>query len=48
MLATFRFLTLGWGPGLTHKQYTRLERLASIKQPSLLRKFVNYVRKNVV
>jgi hypothetical protein len=32
-------------PGLTHKHYTRLERLARIKHSSLLRKFVYYDRK---
>ncbi len=32
-------------PGLAHKQYTGLERLARIKHSSLLWKFVNYDRK---
>jgi hypothetical protein len=36
-----RFFT--WvGPGLSCKHYTKLERLASYKHSSLLRKFVNY------
>jgi hypothetical protein len=33
------------GSGLTRKHYTRMERLASNKQSSLFRKFVNYDNK---
>ncbi len=41
----FRCPTLRQAPGLTHKQQTSLERLATDKHSSLLRTFVNYVRK---
>ncbi len=43
--ALFRCSTLGYAPGLTHKHYTRLERLNRNKHSSLLRTFVNYGRK---
>ncbi len=33
------------GPGLSYKHWTRLERLVRDKHSSLLRKFVNYDRK---
>jgi hypothetical protein len=36
---------LGLAPGLSYKQWTRLERPARDKHFSLLRKFVNYGRK---
>jgi hypothetical protein len=42
----FRCSTLGWAPGLTHKHYTRLEKLARDKH--LLRKSVNYGQKKVL
>jgi hypothetical protein len=38
----FKCSTLGLAPGLTHKHYTRLEKLARDKHSSLLRKSVNY------
>ncbi len=37
--------SFGKAPGLTHKHQTKLERLASDKHSSLLRKSVNYGRK---
>ncbi len=41
----FRYSTLGQAPGLAHKQYHRLERLARGKHYSSLQKFVTYGRK---
>jgi hypothetical protein len=40
--APFRCSTLGWAPGLTHKHYTKLLRLARDKNSSFIRTFVNY------
>jgi hypothetical protein len=37
--------TLGWPPGLTHRYYIWLEKLAIDKHSSLLQKFVNYGQK---
>jgi hypothetical protein len=34
--------TLGLAPGITHKHYTRLERLAKDKRSSLLQIFLTY------
>ncbi len=45
MFAGIPSSTLGYAPGLAHKHYTRLERLARDKQCSLLRKYINYGRK---
>ena len=42
---TFRCSTLGYTPGLTHKQNIRLESPERGKRSSLLRTFVNYWRK---
>ncbi len=42
-----RCSSLGQAPGLTHKHYTRLERLARDKHFSTWRKYVNYGRKKV-
>ena len=42
---SFGCSTLGWAPGLGHKQKTRLEELARDKPSSLLVKFVTYGRK---
>jgi hypothetical protein len=43
--ATFMWSTIIPAPGLAHKQYARLEKLASDKLFSFLQKFVNYARK---
>ncbi len=43
--APFRNSTLGYAPYLTHKHYTRLERLARDKRSSLLRKLITCGRK---
>jgi hypothetical protein len=43
--APFRCSTPGSAPGLTHKYYTRQEKLARDKHSSLLQKSVNYGRK---
>jgi hypothetical protein len=40
--APFRLSTLGQASGLTHKHYTRLEKLARDKNSSLFQKSVNY------
>jgi len=46
--APFRFSTLGYAPGLSHKHKTRLERLARDKRSSLSRKVVIYGSKKVL
>jgi hypothetical protein len=45
---SFRYSTLGWAPGLTHKHKTRLERLGRDKHYSLLQKSVNYGQKSFI
>jgi hypothetical protein len=42
----FRYSTLGYAPGLAHKQSTRLEKLVRGKHFSLSRKFLNYGQKS--
>ncbi len=40
--ALFRYSTLGWAPGLTHRHHTRLEMLFGDKHSSILRKIKNH------
>jgi hypothetical protein len=44
----FRYSSLGWAPGLTHRHQTRLEKLAGDKYSSLLRKIINYGQKSFI
>ncbi len=44
--APIRSSTLGWAPGLTYKHQARLDRPTRDKQPSLLRKLVNFGQKS--
>jgi hypothetical protein len=46
--APFRCSTFGEVPGLTHKHWTRLERLARAKHSNLLRILVDYARKSLM